>query len=478
MTTLSRGWLHLASGASVGRTLGFFSNLLLSRFLGPTDLGLFNLITTTVQTSDTLARCGGDYALNYELGGEPESVKTERGAELVQALVQLCSISTLLICIGLVIWVWCGHGLFPSSATTTHRYLLTALLVLMIMFEGSSASAWEILLVSRRTAQLSLKQGLFFPLRLISAAIGGLLGGVLGAMACWSLVAFLQYIWLKTILRDLWRPLNFWPLLGPSLFLLLKRGLPFYGVNLLSSMIFYPLLLIVASASGLSEVGYLRAGQILQQFFALVPATLVPVLFLKLRTESSFAAQISMIERPFRIIWFLLLELLLFYCTIDHTLIVWLFGTSFVSALLPTRLLLLTALFECLAQLVVQPLLAAGKTGKYGLWQNGAAVIVALLGWVWIPVSGLAAYLVVRFLYVIIPLIGFGVPLVHMLHDPLKLLPLTLVSIGLLASFLGQSIFDVSLALQPSFFLSVSIILLFLQRNELSYIRNILKSES
>ena len=76
--------------------------------------------------------------------------------------------------------------------------------------------------------------------------------------------------------------------------------------------------------------------------------------------------------------------------------------------MVPTRLLLLTTLLECLAQLVVQPLLAAGKMRTYGLWQNCSAIFAAFIGWFWIPRGGLSAYLLVRLLYVLIPLLGFG----------------------------------------------------------------------
>ena len=119
MTQMRRGWFHLASGAGVGRIFGFLSNLLLSRWLGPTDLGLFNLVTTTVQTSDTLVRCGGDYALNFELGGNPESPETDGGVQLSRALAQICSLMTLVICVGVAIWVFWGQGLFPFSMETS-----------------------------------------------------------------------------------------------------------------------------------------------------------------------------------------------------------------------------------------------------------------------------------------------------------------------------------------------------------------------
>lgn len=478
MTSLSRGWLHLASGAGVGRIFGFASNLLLSRWLGPTDLGLLNLVTTTVQTSDTLVRCGGDYALNFELGGQSEAIHSERGVLLARALVQLCFLTTSIICLGVGIWLWFGQSLFTSSLAASHRFILTGLLIFMIACEGNSASAWEVLLVGHRTRLLALRQGLFFPLRLLCAALGASFGGVLGAMAGWSLVALIQCFWLRSVLGHLWNPFHLWPLLWSSLRQLLKRGLPFYGANLLASVIFYPLLLKVSAANGLAEIGYLRVGQILQQIFAFLPSTFVPVFFLKLRGQPSYKQQVLAMEKPLRVIWLFLLEALLIYSTFDTYLIGWLFGGAYHHALLPTRLLLLTALLECLSQVSVQPLLAIGRTRLYGAWQNLAAVTAAFLGWFWIPSAGLAAYLIVRLLYVIIPLIGFGHSAAQQFQEPQKILTLLLVTIFVSVLFLVQILND-NIATQVPLPLGIaSIALIVLQRNDLLFIHQELLARS
>ena len=472
---MRRGWFHLASGAGVGRVFGFLSNLLLSRWLGPMDLGLFNLVTTTVQTSDTLVRCGGDYALNYELGGKPESAETAGGVQLFRALAQVCSLMTLLICIGVAIWVCLGQGLFPSTMETSHRLILSGLLMVMIVCEGSSASAWEVLLVSHRTASLALRQGLFYPLRLFSAACGALFVGVSGAMLGWTLIALVQVFWLKNVLKTFWQPLKIWPFLGSSVSQLLRRGLPFYGANLLASMIFYPLLVKVATGSGLDEVGYLRVGQILQQLFAFLPATLVPVLFLRLRGESNFADQVLVIEKPLRVIWLVLLEVLFLYCILDHSLIHWFFGADYISALIPTRVLLVTALFECLNQLAVQPLLAAGKIRLYGFCQNGSVILSAFIGWFWIPSAGLAAYLLVRLLYVIVPLTIFSVPVFKKFREPQKMLWRLVGSVVLLALILVQLFNGHQLNWMPFVFLIFLSSTAVFQRHDLVLLRQALQ---
>ena len=472
---MRQGWFHLATGAGVGRVVGFASNLFLSRWLGPTQLGLFNLVTTTVQTSDTLVRCGGDYALNFELGGHPQLIQTERGVGLARGFVHICTLTTVLICGAILIGICSGQIMIPIPFVSSHRLLLIALLLTIIACEGLSASAWEILLVSHRTAELALRQGLFFPLRLILAAFGALFLGIWGAIWGLSIVALAQCVWLKIVIGNLWTPLKIFPFSLVNVLHLLKRGLPFYFSNILSALVFYPLLVTVANSSGLAEIGYLRVGQVLQQLFAFIPATLAPVLFLRLRSESSFENQVAATEQPFRIIWLVLIQVLIVYCVIDHYFIEWLFGPGFSSALLPTRLLLVTALLECLAQLLVQPLLAAGKIGLYGFWQNIAALLSACLGWIWIPTGGLPVYLIVRLIYVTIPLAAFAIAVVKQMRHPKRLLVLLLTTSGLVGIMVFQVLHEVRTELFPVSLILTSVITIVCYRNDLVDIYRTLK---
>lgn len=403
MKAIRRGWFHLASGAAIGRIFGFASNVLLSRWLGPSDLGIFNLVTTTVQTSDTLVRCGGDYALNYELGCQPDAAQTERGSQLVQAFAQICSLATAFVCCVVTFWIWFGQGLFPASLISSQRFTLTILLLLMIVCEGISASAWEVFLVRHQTSRLALRQGFFMPLRLFSAAICSFYGGVLWALVAVSICAVMQLAWLSRALRDIWKPFSILPVLTRSIAYLLKSGFLFYASNLLSSLIFYLMLMKVATNSGLEDVGYLRVGQILQQLFAFLPATLVPVLFLKMRSSDSFAIQTKMIESPIRLIWLLLIQALFLYCLFDSLIIDLVFGAKFATATLATRFLIYTALLESLVQLLTQPILATGKTGFYSILQNISAVLAGATGIFCISTQGLSGYLFARMLYPALP---------------------------------------------------------------------------
>lgn len=455
MKWIRRSWLQLAGAAGIGRVFGFASNLFLSRLLGPAELGLFNLVTTTVQTSDTLVRCGGDYALNYELGGEPEASHTEAAAKLVQGLSQICSLMTLVVCSCVAIWVFLGKGLFPQDNwVVSLRFPLGLLLLLMIAAEGICASAWEVLLVTRKTSELALRQGLFFPLRLLLAAICAWAWGILGAMIGWSLVAILQCLWLKVVLKKLWNPLKLLPAQWHSARCLLKRGLPFYASNIIASIVFYPLLLQVASKSGLEEIGYLRVGQVMQQVFAFLPATLVPILFLELRGQNSFRDQVRLIEKPLKIIWLLLLEVILIYYLFDGLIVQSLFGYQYVLGLNPTRFLLLTSLIECITQIAVQPLLASGLVRMYGVWQNLGALLSALLGFYLIPSFGLAGYLLAKLCYVLVPFIRFGTEIARSTISPFKFIPYASTTLAVCIITASQEI----TGYQPNYLIASTII--------------------
>jgi O-antigen/teichoic acid export membrane protein len=436
-----RGWLHLASGAGLGRIGGFLANLALTRLLGPADLGLFNLMATAVQTGDTLVRLGGDFALNYELGGEAGSLETPRGRRLTAVFSLQTLLVTGLMLAAIAVWLGPGHGLFPATVGPGQRRLWGVLLLLMVGLEAICAVPWEVLLVGGATRRLALRQGLFLPLRLLLAAVGAARGQITGALLGWTLVAVIQPLWLAWTLRGLWPPPPaLWRPQGSEWGRLLRRGLPFYGANLLSSLVFFPLLLNLASRSGLADVGYLRVGQILQQLFALLPGTLVPVLFLRLRQAESFEARMRQVEVVFRLLWSLLLLVLLAYALVDGPLIRLFFGASFLPSLGPTRIMLLTALVEVLLQILIQPLMSSGLMRSYALLLNGGTLVAALAGWLLVPRLGLTGFLIAKFLVALVPLAPLLWVARRSFAEGARLLPPLLITAGFAVEVFGADL--------------------------------------
>lgn len=467
MVDLRRGWLHLAGGAGLGRVGGFLSNLALSRLLGPADLGLFNLVATTVQTGDTLVRLGGDFALNYELGAEAGALQTPRGRGLAAAFSLQNGLATALMLGGMALWLGPGHGLFPATVAEPQRRLWSLLVLLMVGLEASCAVPWEVLLVARDTRRLALRQGLFLPLRLILAAVGAALGGITGALLGWCLVAGIQILWLAWTLRGIWPPpardLPGWTLWRQ----LLRRGLPFYGANLLSSLVFFPLLLSLAQQAGLAEVGFLRIGQILQQLFALLPGTLVPVLFLRLREADSFEARMRQVERVFRLLWILLLVVLLGYGLVDDLLIRLFFGTGFLPSLGPTRILLLTTLLEVLQQILIQPLISSGQLRRYALLMNGGTLVAAVCGWQLVPRLGLFGFLIAKYLAALLPMIPLLFLSVRSFAEPNKLLLPMITSLALSGSIFATGLMVIPASNERVLFAFAMLLLVFGSRQDL-----------
>ena len=467
MGELRRGWLHLAGGAGLGRIGGFLSNLALSRLLGPADLGLFNLLTTTVQTGDTLVRLGGDFALNYELGGEAGSLDTPRGRNLTAAFSLQTLLVTALMLAGLAVWLGPGRGLFPAGVSESQRRLWSGLLLLMVGLEAICAVPWEVLLVGRSTRRLALRQGLFLPLRLVLAAVGAAWGQITGALLGWTLVALIQPLWLAWSLRGVWPPPpSQWRPPWAAWRQLLRRGLPFYGANLLSSLVFFPLLLSLAARSGLEDVGFLRIGQILQQLFALLPGTLVPVLFLRLRQADSFDERMRQVERVFRLLWSLLLFVLLAYGLVDALVIRLFFGASYLPSLGPTRIMLMTSLIEVLLQILIQPLMSSGLMRRYALLLNGGTLLAALAGWILVPRLGLQGFLIAKYLVAILPLL----PLLAAARQPFveagRLLPLLLITAALTLYLFAADLLPLGQGLErPLFALAMVVLVIAYQRD-------------
>jgi O-antigen/teichoic acid export membrane protein len=465
MGELRRGWLHLAGGAGLGRIGGFLSNLALSRLLGPADLGLFNLLTTTVQTGDTLVRLGGDFALNYELGGEAGSLDTPRGRNLTAAFSLQTLLVTAVMLAGLAVWLGPGRGLFPAAVTGPQRRLWSVLLMMMVGLEATCAVPWEVLLVGRSTRRLALRQGLFLPLRLVLAAVGAAWGQITGALLGWTLVALIQPLWLAWSLRGVWPPPQ-WRTPWPVWRQLLRRGLPFYGANLLSSLVFFPLLLSLAARSGLEDVGFLRIGQILQQLFALLPGTLVPVLFLRLRQAESFDERMRQVERVFRLLWSLLLFVLLAYGLVDALVIRLFFGASYLPSLGPTRIMLMTSLIEVLLQILIQPLMSSGLMRRYALLLNGGTLLAALAGWILVPRLGLQGFLIAKYLVAILPLL----PLLAAARRPFveagRLLPLVLITAALTLYLFAADLLPLGQGFErPLFALAMVVLVIAYQRD-------------
>ena len=423
---IKKGAFHLFSGALVGRGSNFVLNLIISRILGPSGLGLFGLILSSSQAFEITARGGVDYGLQCKLS-EKETINPE---SITKAAIRWVEIATPILSGLLLIWVIPFQGLLPNTLPVP-RPALTLLLLLICIFESLGGLSWDLFIVHGQTRLAALRQGLFAPSKLLSAAVGAGLYGVSGALIGYGLMSGIQTIWLRNRCRLFWKPELLQKTSWSQIWQLVKSGLPLYGTNALNSLVFLPLLAEVANNAAITDVGYLRIGQLMVQIFNMVPGALAPLLFLKLRYLGTDQIRTQNSELPLRLIWSLGLLSLLIYLCIDRPLITLVFGDAFLPSLLPTRLLALAAVLDSVGQMLHTPLLASQRTGVFTLSQNGSSLVAAFLGWWLIPQYGLQGFLIAKISYSWLPVLIYTAEAWPRYLARIKILVLLVASIAI-----------------------------------------------
>lgn len=396
--------MHLLSGSLLGRGLGFALNLALSRSLGPSGLGLFSLVLSTAQTFELTARGGVDYGLSCALTGPEASRSVEQRSATAFSALRLVQLSTLALAAALWIWVMPLGGLLPTTLPLERTWVAAAL-VLIASLEALGGLPWDLFLIAGQTRLVALRQGIFAPLKLLGAWLGGLLGGAGGALLGYGLVSLGQAGWLLRRCQSLLPWPDRWLPDWEQAWTLVRLGAPLYGTNALSSLVFLPLLAGVAKTQGIADVGYLRVGQIVVQLFTLIPGALTPLLFLRLRQSHHANPTNRDTELSLRLIWCLGLASLLLYLLVDRSLVSLFFGERYLQSLQPTRLLILAAVLESVNQVLHTPLLAKRRIALYVMGQNIPALVAAALGWWLIPEWGLAGFLSAKLVVAIGPVL-------------------------------------------------------------------------
>lgn len=402
--SLRKGFLHLFTGSAIGRAFGFLLNILLSRILGPSQLGIFSFSLTISQTFELVTRGGIDFGLECALTSKSVENKGFSKSELIELSLRWINVTTLIVSLVGCIWVFAMRHSLPEQLGPSSIKLILIVLFICI-FESLSGLPWDLLLLEGRTKLASIRQGLFAPIKILSSIIGALVFGLNGALIGYALVSLAQLIWLQKLGSKTGYQTNYSNLSIWKVWPLIKDGIPLYLTNLASAFVFLPLLADVAIKAGTSDVGYLKVGQIVVQVFSLIPGALAPILFIKSRKEKTAERRGQMTEESLILIWTIGLFAFLIYRSIDVRLIELFFGGDFSNSLQPTRMLIYIAILDSVSQILHIGLLAQKKVWIFFGAQNCAALIAAILGWLLVPVLGLNGYLLAKLSFVLLPLI-------------------------------------------------------------------------
>lgn len=432
MTNLSGryGFFHLLGGSTVGRALSFFTNILLSRTLGPAELGLLALILNTSQTFEILSRSGVDYGVTCALTDKEKSYDEKTRQIIINVALRIVWFTSITLLVFLLLWLGPGQGLIPKLPDS-NRNLIIVLTSCVCITESLSGLPWDILLIQGKVKIVRLRQGLFVPTKLIGALWGASVGGFTLALTFYLIVASIQAIWLNRQITEIRKLKVKIPKLGKQIKILVGDGLPLYLSNSLSALVFLPLLADIASTSGLGSVGYLRAGQIVVQIFTLIPGALAPILFVKSRTSQTESHAQKIVEKSLIMIWSIGMATLLFYLIVDKSLINIIFGNSFLESLQPTRMLIYVAIIDSIGQVLHTSLLAKQQVRLFIIAQNTALFASALLGWYLIPRQGIGGYLVAKFIFAGLP------SLIYLVESWGRIYNKNIVGVLLLSSFIA-----------------------------------------
>jgi O-antigen/teichoic acid export membrane protein len=431
-------WVVLAT--TVIRITGFIVLPILARLLSPEELGLYNLVYNTIQTGDGLSRIGVDVSMHRD-GSQYES----KGSESTGRLFGVGSIIMIGVAILLAITLQFNHEFIA-------KYLLgepkiepwISLISLTILLTAIGNAPWIYLVALHAFRVYSLR------LSIISIAgavitIGltylyGLSGSIWGLVFTALIQVLLGWVLTLPILKEKKINLRF------DNFILQSRsilgfGLPFYASNFLSSFISLPLLGYVSRVGGLDQLGFLRVAQSLSQFISFLPTAIAPVLVSAL--SANLASQHNESQKikslHLRILWTLMILIAAIACFSLDYLIPALFGSSYIQAILLSRLTIWITVIGSISGIFSQYIVSAGKTRTIMIVQTTGLAINAIFAILLIPIYSSTGLLMAQCTQSLFTAIAYIQPALTDLKpaDKKSLVFLLMLSIGLIALSFG-----------------------------------------
>ena len=378
------------------RALGFVANLLLVRWFSPELVGAFALVTGTAQMLSTLARLGTDYSFQVESGrlaadGTAALQRTFLGFNLLTSV--LASAVAL-------------PGLRQALGAAAGGVPLGLVLLAYLVIESYVDVLWEPVLANRRYRRVFLRH-------LQVAAWRGGLSLALGVWLGWP--GLLLGLLLASVLNGAaaLRALAAGPAgSGPPLRLdllqlLLREGLPVYGVPLAQQLVFWLLLLQLGAGGGLARVGLVKVAQLVVQVVSLLPGALAPILRVECARDGE--GRRPALQRSLALVMASGVLVFAGWCLVDTWLLPLLFGPAYTAARQPARALVLAAVCSGTSQLFLQQALRGAELRLVSALQVLPVLLLAPLGWAWLlPRQGAAGYALLQLLVALLTLMALS----------------------------------------------------------------------
>ena len=338
----------------VSKIIGLLANIILIRLLPINIIGGFTLLGNSAQSLSSIARFGTDY--NYQITA-CKLPPNMRGGIQGQFLGWNASFSAVASIVALPF-------LFPSLYPLGSSPWLIALIVFYLFVESYVDVLWEPVLASRDYNQV-------FGRHLQVALSKAILPLIFGTIS------------LRQLPKAKGNPL--------PLKVFFRAGLPFYLVPLSQQLIYWPAILYLGADIGLASVGLLKVAQLVVQVVGVLPASLVPIVFIE-NAHGSVNAHSQLLKGLYAVA---LSGLAIFaiYILVDSTILPIIFGLNYSNAILPARAMLLAAVCNGASQIFQQQAFKGKLLQQLSILQVSVLLVVAPIGIIWwLPLNGVEGF--------------------------------------------------------------------------------------
>ncbi|MDB4616683.1 hypothetical protein OAE23_01115 [Synechococcus sp. AH-551-E11] len=361
------------------------------RFASADSVGYFTLLITAAQMVCTLGRMGTNYSYSVIL---PQRTDPKSKSRLTATYVIFSSIISVLIAI-IVLWQVMQN---PASAAIPNKYNWLFLFLGIIYLYGDSLSEiiWSLHLAEGRFRAVFLRDVWLALGKGLIPLFGALFFGILGVIGGLSITCIINSVAAINLLKNetkisqylCIRKLFSWK----DLLQLLKKGIPFFSVPLVSNLILWPLLMKVISNQGIERLDGLRVAQICAQLVGVISASLIPILLVKSGQNERIGD--IMHQRSFQACWIISILIYCIYALSDTTLLPLIFGQGPANnAISIARIAIIAAAIQGLSQIPMQRPYPTSSLLKLSFLQVGSLLIAAIVSiTIILPINGLVSY--------------------------------------------------------------------------------------
>lgn len=361
---LIKGGAWLAFAEFISKIASALSLPVLARLLGPESFGIYSVIFSLALSAQNISGLGVDIAMHRN-GAQHKIIGTEAVGRLFGVGLSLVCLTSTIIGVSILLFHkelannWLGKPeVAPWLALTSIVIVLQPFGNIPLLFLASLHAFRAYALRSSVSNILGNLVLVFFTWHF------KLLGAVSGLISIAIIQIFWNYLVAKPVLRENRIKLRVDRFFEQSRFIL-KFGFPYYfGITLLGSFATLPLMGLVSQYGGLEELGYLRSAESVGALIGFIPAAIAPaaISYLSAATGSNQSSRLKSIH--IRTVWSVVLLSAGTLCIPLPSIVNFLFGAAYEKALNLAWFQLWLTLVVCITSVVIQRLVADGKTLK------------------------------------------------------------------------------------------------------------------